>query len=1019
MGSHTSERKPHTSLKKVAGRIRGIALARAGVIALLLSAGLVPAGVSTASAAPTVQPETAPDCAALPGEAAQTRLGSVFVRPDAGPTQYSDWWWGSTAGVTEWPDTVNLLAKACVDSVIVQDTAQTWTGTNQIPGMGAEQQGPCIVKDTKGRWVQPLFSSTDSEWDASRVRYNSAVSGPVSCVNAPERRADQVGAILAAAKARTDSSGRPFKVWLGLQLDENAWFGGGSSNDAWMAQQTALSKDLVDALWAKYGPSNAAGSVPGHTDYSSMIAGFYLPFEANNTEYTTSTAADQAARKKRFDLLNAYTDTVSTYITSKQSSLGVMVAPYHSGKIGADPASAAEKDRRADYQSVVTELLKNSAVSVYAPQDMLGAQGASPTDIAPWFIAARAGISASGKPTKLWATSETYSMQGASNMPIGELTAHMKAANTVISGLSPSVAGIDGYAGFSLNNLNRNAWAFNASLNTLSYRAYLSYLALGWSPPQVVPAMNADRPAEGNTVSAVRLGGSNNYNVQVEFPFLPTAVPDFGGTMYSPVAGYQIYRNGQAVRQLPQPLKQKTTPATVVDGNSDGYPDVDTTARAGTSTGATGVLGFTDPNLQPGNTYTYQVAAFDAFGNTGPKSPGTAVVFPTDAISVVNDTGNPDSPQDKGTDIGINAPYTFFPSSVDASKGSDGSGAWLDYNQYISPNTSSTGGSYPDGVAGPKLSDGNTGEPTFKDPAWTGISNAGGTYTITYNLGTDTQIHTVNTHWLNDPAGGISPPAGISAEWAPDPAGTGGTAVYHSFASGAVDPGTGTNTAGATPVTGIPAGTAGWFSTSLPAGQTANARIIRLTVTPGTAGDWSMISEVEALTASGVAVEPCTRSSTYTCIALARGGSPLKVRYQEQPWESTDPIKTGRLTDPTVPAHPADPWTTNPVGWDTTVPGWCKPDAGTTCGQGSSATITAVVDLGTNQPIGSLSSSWYNLPGYGVLPPTAVTMAYRHEQDQVGADTGFQAATQAATDSGAGKYTTFNATVPVPATVIP
>ena len=284
--------------------------------------------------------------------------------------------------------------------------------------------------------------------------------------------------LLATAKTATQSLGRPVKVWLGLQTDEGAWAGAGGAGEAadgnaygaWMAKQIQLSKELVDDLWSHYGPGGSVG------DYSAQIAGFYLPFEAGSTQVLANDPGPTDWRHgsyRRQVNLHAYWQQVSAAIKTKSSSLGVMVSPYHSAKIGQNPQPP---DLLSVYADAVKALLSGTQVTVYAPQDSTGAQLASASEIAPWMVAARNGIDAAGTGTALWANIEAYSMQGVVSQPIAQLVQHMDAVNKPVDGVS---ANVSTFVGFSARNLNYLPWG-QLLVGQFHYAAYRNYLQRGW-----------------------------------------------------------------------------------------------------------------------------------------------------------------------------------------------------------------------------------------------------------------------------------------------------------------------------------------------------------------------------------------------------------------------------------------------------------------------------------------------------------------------------------------------------------
>lgn len=660
---------------------RQVSVLVAGFVVLV---GLV-VGPVVGARASGLSASSRPDCASAPAQ----HVSAMFLRPDASdaPLQDDRSWWGdpnSSTGSkgTEWAETISQLKALCADQIVLQWTANTWAGTDPYFHVTYDSPANCVVGDGvvpagatggPGRFVRPVFPSTTPAWEQSRlaVADQSGTCGRAAAA----ARSDQVGGLLAAAK----NAG--VRVWLGLQIDEVPWFGNGRDTQGWMDAQTQLSKEIFDQLWAKYGAT-----------YKAQIAGVYLPFEANTTDYrATDTPSDPVAHAQftRFQLLNGYMDTVSKYVTGKVPGLGVMASPYHVASIGADPASSDQVTARGTYSAVVKNLVTGSSVSVWAPQDAVGAQYETTDDVAAWMVAARAGLDGAGTTTKLWGTVELYSRQGVANMPVQQVVLNMAAMNKPVGGAS---AHLDGWAGFSGNAMITSTWWWNWRANQATTAAYATYLRYGWAPTQKVPAIGADSYPGNNQVTAALLGSS--FDVSVQWPMLAASKPqDSNGTgVVIPVAGYQVFRDGAPIGQVPQPL-QRDWAATNQDQYGFQLPD----------TGTNGVLAFTDPSMQTGRTYTYQVAAFDAYGNPGPKSPGTTVTVPLTAADAVSTAGTATTDSALGERISAGAPYTVV------AAGADPASVWSSGVPATAP--------WADGQVRPKLADGITGEANYADPA--------------------------------------------------------------------------------------------------------------------------------------------------------------------------------------------------------------------------------------------------------------------------------------------------------------
>ncbi|MGO4298602.1 DUF4434 domain-containing protein [Leifsonia sp. RAF41] len=935
--------------------------------ATVLAAALV---VIPATGAQATNAATRPDCSKAPVE----HVSAEFVRPDAADAPETDpahpvSWWGDPGNAlshgTEWSDLLTQLKALCMDQVVLQWSAQTWAGTSAYFGLAPDDQPRCVQSDgvvpagepgAGGRWVRPLYESRNTQWDASRV---NAPDESGRCVTSPSVRSDQVKQLLEAAKTHG------MRVWLGLQIDEGTFFGAGAVSAGWMAQQTQLSKDLFDDLWAQFGAK-----------YGEQIAGIYLPFEGNNVQYSTDPASPDF---HLFDLLNQYTDAVSTYVTGTVPGLGIMVSPYHTADVGADPGSPTQRAARDTYASVVSELLRGSSVSVYAPQDGAGAQNETVADLAPWMIAARTGINIAGTGTKLWGNAESYTLQANLPMPIQAMVTHLRQMNGEFWGQR---ADLDGYAGFSANNLNTASWWWDYRSNRAYTAAYATYLRFGFNMAQTVPAVGADRYPGNSGVSAALIQGS--YDVTVQWPRLVASTPtdDWKSGIVIPIVGYQVFRDGQPIGQVRQPLSD-----TAVDQYGFARPlpaDAD----------HPGVLAFTDPNVQSGRTYTYQVSAFDAYGNPGKKTSGTTLVVPLSAADTVDGAGTTTGTGSIGQRVSAGAGYATVKAGTDPLQ------LW---------NLLGGDGDWKDGSPRPKLADGITGEATYADPAWAGLNvSAGARKQVTVNLAEPTAVHQVRSNWLVQNSLGISQPA-VTVETAS--ADASGDIDWQAFTSWATDPGTGTNVSGQAVGTAPAAdpGT-GWLDATLNAGEIRSVSAVRLTVT-GTPGfDWAFLSEVTLIGADGKPISPCgsPRATTMidtNCVNITDDTD--RNVYSD----TYIPTRAGKLTSPSAATvgsaddTPTNPWASaSSVGWST--------DAGSPVR--TAGGLDVVVDLGQNQPIGTLATDWYTANrASGITSPAAVEFSYHPDTPDAAPDltTGWSPA-PAATTIVAGGLTSYRSVLP-------
>ena len=574
----------------------------AGALLLLVMLVGAPPPTEKTAVAPTGSTCTAATDGAAP------LLTGAFVRPDVGPSQDAAPWWQAA----DWQALITDMRQMCMDQLIVQWTARTWAGLAPPAGVvnpswSSERPPDCVAADSAGRYVQPLYPSSDPVWAANARQPLTGACGALA-----DRPIDQVGLALAAAKAKGT------KVWLGLQIDEPVWFDTANKDPVWLVGehfpnrvggQAQLSRQLARDLWARYGPNGTAG------DYTGTIAGFYLPFEPDNQYFPPGS-------RQMVNYRN-YLRAVSTYIHDLPggADLGVMISPVQHTQIGAAANEPGQQQLRAGWTKTLTEWLSRSEVTVVAPQSGTGMQWTSTNDLGPWARAARdainrlpRGANAGGHPVELWADMEIYSIEGIDNMPVGQLVRDLAATNS-------AGADIDRFVAFSVRNLDDTPGHPGARRNAAYRSAYRHYAMTGRipaqrvDPPEVLPGTKpatrlvaAPTGERGSTVSLQwRVVAADGVRPDPATPDVPVWPP----------SGYQVFRDGLPIGQVPQPL---------TDDDLNGFPAPDMVSNGG-------MVGFTDTNLQPGRTYRYQVATVDPFGNLSPLTDAAEVNVPVDAAA--------------------------------------------------------------------------------------------------------------------------------------------------------------------------------------------------------------------------------------------------------------------------------------------------------------------------------------------------------------------------------------------------
>lgn len=216
--------------------------------------------------------------------------------------------------------------------------------------------GACITD-------QILQWTADSK--ANTTVYPSGLSG-----YSQNTSTDVVGRTLTAA------DGAGIGVYLGLQAN-NDWWNTYANDTTWLDTQATVAKNLAADLFAKYGTH-------------SSLTGWYLPFEVDNWNFTTS--ATWTA------MVNFYT-TVAGYLHTLTPGKPVVISPFFNTSGG---------QTAGQWTTMWENILASAPIDVIALQDGIGAGHATNAQLATWFAATRTAISSASPSTALWADSETY-----------------------------------------------------------------------------------------------------------------------------------------------------------------------------------------------------------------------------------------------------------------------------------------------------------------------------------------------------------------------------------------------------------------------------------------------------------------------------------------------------------------------------------------------------------------------------------------------------------------------------------
>lgn len=262
------------------------------------------------------------------------------------------------------------------------------------------------------------------QWTAdSRARTTVYPSGLNGFVQSSQH--DLVGNALAAA----DSVG--LDIYLGLQVNDD-WWVTGASDPGWLSNEAATARALIDDL---------AGRYRTHQSF----AGWYLPFEVDNHNFTSAAS---------WDAMTSFYRDVSSHAHTRAPGLPVVIAPFFNPAGGLTPAQWTE---------MWTTILANSDIDVIALQDGVGVGHAAPDQLATWFAATRNAIDRAAVDTKLWADTETFN---ADFQPLGiqDVVASMKA--------------VEGYV-TRFWSFSYNHYQSARQVDSAYHRSYLGYLTSG------------------------------------------------------------------------------------------------------------------------------------------------------------------------------------------------------------------------------------------------------------------------------------------------------------------------------------------------------------------------------------------------------------------------------------------------------------------------------------------------------------------------------------------------------------
>lgn len=366
------------------------------------------------------------------------------------------------------------------------------------------------------------------------------------------------------------------QMYLGLHLAEAQWFSAmdagfrdvdenGSSQ--FLTESAAYSQKVFDDLWAQYGEA-----------YGDVIAGWYLPYEFNNT----------VGAEARGRLVKDFYQPLTNHIKSVTPDKLILISPLIYPPMLTQPTD----DMLQIWEDLCYDVWANTRVDIIAPQDGCGWESSVRENLPPYYEAmdrarqeAQSVRDAKGYgKAYAWNNPELYSMTGSNTMTMERFSENMKTLD----------AYVEEHVSFSLHSLVwfEEAKAGTNTTNQAFYSAYAYMAQHNALYQQTVP-----------TPEGLKAEIRNGYDAVLSWNRTET-----GQEM--PVAGYQIRR---------------------VDVSA---PEEETIILRDVPQSTEDTVTFTDAQLEPGHTYRYTVYAYDGSGNLSDQPAVTEVSITADAVPV-------------------------------------------------------------------------------------------------------------------------------------------------------------------------------------------------------------------------------------------------------------------------------------------------------------------------------------------------------------------------------------------------
>lgn len=359
---------------------------------------------------------------------------------------------------------------------------------------------------------------------------------------------DVVSRVLTAA----DSAG--VSEYLGLQTNDD-WWSKYANDSTWLSGEATKANAIADDLYAKYGTH-------------SSLAGWYLPFEVDNWNFTSTTTWSNMA---------SFYTTIANHLHTLTPSLPVIISPFYNTSGG---------QTSSQWTTMWTSILGSSPIDVIALQDGIGAGHATNAQLATWFSATKSAITAGRPATQLWADSETF------NPDFTPM-----AISGVVADITAEAPYVSKTLSFSYDHYDSPSQV--PAVYDTTYRNYLSSGTVETTPPSTPTGLTATNAG----ITALTLNW--------------TASTDNIG-----VAGYQIYRGGALVKTLqgtPTSFSDVgLSPSTAYTYQIAAFDAAGNVSGLSTSASATtSAAPAPSPVISSGKSYTASLTADPSYPDTG------------------------------------------------------------------------------------------------------------------------------------------------------------------------------------------------------------------------------------------------------------------------------------------------------------------------------------------------------------------------------------------------------------------